>query len=90
MSMEQKPEGGVTVFALGLLGLLLCQILGPVAWIMGNSYMAKCRDMSVEPEGLAVAGRILGMIATGLIVLWVVLLALFVCFGAVIFVAPGA
>ena len=48
---------------------------------MGNSYMAKCRAMSVEPEGLAVAGRILGMIATGLMILWVVGVALLVCSG---------
>lgn len=90
MSMEQKPEGGVTVFVMGLLGLLLCPILAPVAWIMGNSYMAKCQAMSVEPEGLAVAGRILGMIGTGLVILWVVVVALFVCSGAALMGGAGA
>ena len=62
--MDQKPEGGSTIFVLGLLGLLLCQILGIIAWVQGNTYMAKCRNMGVEPEGIAVAGRILGMIST--------------------------
>ena len=76
MSMEPKPEGAVTVFVLGLLGLLLCQILGIAAWVMGNTYMAKCREMSVEPEGLAVAGRILGIIATCLMILGIVIVSI--------------
>jgi hypothetical protein len=29
--MDQKPEGGVAVFVLGLLGLLVCQILEIIA-----------------------------------------------------------
>lgn len=79
MSMESKPEGGVTVFVLGLLGLLLCPILAPVAWIMGNSYMAKCRAMSAEPEGLAVAGRILGIIGSCFMILGAVIWGLLIC-----------
>lgn len=67
--MDQKPEGGSTIFVLGLLGLLLCQILGIIAWVQGNTYMAKCRNMRVEPEGLAVAGRILGIISTILLII---------------------
>ena len=62
--MANKPEGGTVVFVLGLLGLLLCQILGIFAWVMGNTYMGKCREMGVAPEGIAVAGRILGIIST--------------------------
>lgn len=67
--MDQKPEGGSTIFVLGLLGLLLCQILGIIAWVQGNTYMAKCRNMGVEPDGLAVAGRILGIISTILLII---------------------
>ena len=70
--MAEKPEGGSTIFILGLLGLLLCQILGIIAWVQGNTYMEKCRSMGVEPEGLAVAGRILGMISTILLIISVV------------------
>ena len=62
--MDQKPEGASTIFILGLLGLLLCQILGIIAWVQGNTYMQKCRNMGVEPEGIAVAGRILGIISS--------------------------
>ena len=70
--MAEKPEGGSTIFILGPLGLLLCQILGIIAWVQGNTYMEKCRSMGVEPEGLAVAGRILGMISTILLIISVV------------------
>ncbi len=70
--MDQKPEGGVAVFVLGLLGLLVCQILGIIAWVLGNSYIAKCRQMGTEPEPLAVAGRILGIISTILMILAVI------------------
>ena len=83
MSMEQKPEGAVTVFVLGLLGLVVCGPLGIAAWIMGNSYVEKCRAMSVEPEGLGVAGRILGIIVTCLMILGVVIGGLIVCGGLV-------
>ena len=81
MSMQPKPEGAVVVFVLGLLGLLVCAPLGIAAWVMGNSYMSKCRAMSAEPEGLAVAGRILGIIATCLMILGVVIWGLVICAG---------
>ena len=71
--MANKPEGGTVVFVLGLLGLLMCQVLGIVAWVLGNSYMDKCRAMNVEPEGIAVAGRILGIISTVLFGLGIIL-----------------
>jgi hypothetical protein len=89
MSMEPKPEGGVVVFVLGLLGLLICAPLGIAAWIMGNNYMTKCREMTVEPEGLAVAGRILGIIATCLMVLVAAIWVLVICLGVAGGIAGG-
>jgi len=44
-------------------------VLGIIAWVQGNTYMQKCRNMGVEPEGLAVAGRILGMISSILFII---------------------
>ena len=49
--------------------MLLCQVLGIIAWVQGNTYMQKCRNLGVEPEGIAVAGRILGMISSILFIL---------------------
>ena len=58
------PEGASTILVLGILGLLICAPLGIAAWIQGNTYMKRCKEIGVEPEGSAVAGRICGMIAS--------------------------
>ncbi len=71
MSMQQKPEGAVAVLILGILGLVVCAPLGIVAWIMGNSYTARCQAAGVEPEGIGVVGKILGIVATALMALMI-------------------
>ena len=68
LEMDQKPEGATKIFVFGLIGLLVCPILGVVVWVLGNIYLTQCRQMNVQPEGIAVAGRILGIIAT---VFWI-------------------
>ena len=65
----RAPDNGSTILVLGILGLVVCAPLGVVAWIQGNSYMQRCREIGVEPDGQAVAGRICGMIATVLMAL---------------------
>lgn len=59
-----KPEGAAAVFVLGLLGILMCGLLGIFAWTQGNDYLGRCRAMGVQPEGIAEAGRIMGIVAT--------------------------
>lgn len=54
----------VIVFVLGLMGLTACQILAPVAMVMGNKYVAQCKAFDIQPDGLGVAGRILGIVGT--------------------------
>ncbi len=73
---SSKPEGATTIFILGLLGLFVCFPLAIVAWIMGNRYMEECRTRGVEPEGIAVAGRVMGMIAVGLFVIGLILVVI--------------
>jgi hypothetical protein len=66
-----------TVFILGLLGILLCQLLAPFAWTKGNTYVQVCMINGVQPDGLGVAGRLLGIIGTvllGLSLIWVLFL----------------
>jgi hypothetical protein len=68
----RPPDSEATnILILGILGVCLCGILGIVAWTKGNAYLDACRSLGCEPRGIAVAGRILGMIATGFIVLGV-------------------
>ncbi len=80
MSTGGKPEGATTIFVLGLRGLVICAPLGIFAWIQGNAYLANCRRAGVEPEGLGVAGRVMGMIASILmgagVVLWLLVMCL--------------
>jgi hypothetical protein len=65
-----------TILVLGILGFVLCGVLGMFAWSKGNDYLRQCRELRVEPSGAAVAGRILGMVATILILVQVGLVIL--------------
>lgn len=69
----EHPQG-TTVLVLGVLSLVVCQILGPIAWNMGNKAL---REMDAtggvfSNRGSVQAGRICGMIATGLLVVTVI------------------
>jgi uncharacterized membrane protein YjgN (DUF898 family) len=69
-----------TVLVLGILSLVLCQILGPVAWVMGNRVVGQIDASQGQLGGRDTAniGRILGIIATALLALAVVGLVFFV------------
>jgi hypothetical protein len=67
----QYPEASqsTTVLVLGILGLIICGVLAPVAWIMGKNELEAIDSGRRPPEnrGTANAGRILGIIGTVLI-----------------------
>ncbi|MFT3872835.1 MAG: DUF4190 domain-containing protein [Nocardioides sp.] len=60
-----------TVLVVGILGLVLCQILGPVAWAMGNRVVAEIDASGGAMDGResANAGRICGIVASILLAL---------------------
>jgi hypothetical protein len=71
------PHRGGLILALGLISLvgifsLLPALLGPVAWALGTYDLREIHAGRMDPagEGMTQAGRILGMIATGLIALF--------------------
>jgi hypothetical protein len=74
------PEASqaTTVLVLGIIGIVLCQLLGPIAWVMGNNELAAIDSGRRPPEnrGTANAGRILGIISTVLFALGIVLVIL--------------
>lgn len=81
----QEDSQATTVLVLGILALVLCQILGPIAWVMGNNELAGI-DAGLRPpqnRGTAQAGRILGIISTVLLIIGVVFLFLILMFGLV-------
>ena len=65
-----KPHRGVLILVFGILGITVCGIFGPIAWIMGNADLNEIRAGTMDPSGeqLTNIGRILGMIGTILIV----------------------
>jgi hypothetical protein len=69
----EHPQG-ITILILGILGLVVCQLTGPFAWVMGN---AALRDIDANPAAYSnrstvQAGRICGIIATAILVLGLV------------------
>ena len=65
----QTEHRGAMVLTLGILSIVICGFLGPVAWVMGNNDLAAMRSGRMDPSGesLTQAGRILGIIATAII-----------------------
>lgn len=74
-SQVEHPDG-TTILVLGILSLVVCGILGPFAWNMGNKAL---REMNANPgvvyrnRGNVTAGRLCGMIGCAMLVLQVLL-----------------
>ena len=69
----QDHPKSTTILVLGILSLVVCGVLGPFAWSMGNRAL---REIDASRGALAgrqtvSAGRILGIIATVLLVVGV-------------------
>ena len=74
---ERHPQA-VTVLVLGILGLVCCGVLAPIAWVMGSNTV---KDIDANPgryEGrdMANAGKIIGIVGTALLVLSLVFVVL--------------
>jgi len=65
---------------LGILGLVLCQLLGPVAWVIGKRTVNEidAAPGSYSGRGLAQAGYICGIVGTVLLGLGIVYLVVVV------------
>ena len=74
----EHPQG-TTVLVLGILSLVVCGILGPFAWSMGNRAL---REIDAAPPGYfrnrgnVAAGRICGIVATVLLIVSIFVLIL--------------
>lgn len=66
-----------TVFVLGILGLVMCQVCAPIAWLWGSRALA---EIDARPDlyggrSLTNAGMVMGLIGTiilGLMVLFLI------------------
>jgi len=70
-----------TILVMGILGLVLCQLLGPVAMVMGGNLKREAEAAGYPEPGQAKAGRICGMVATGILVFSALLVVAFFAFG---------
>ncbi len=88
MSTPQFPTEGnaypeasqaTTALVLGILGIVICGVLAPFAWSMGNKELAAIDAGRRPPEnrGTATAGRVLGIIGTVLLIVGIVFTILF-------------
>jgi hypothetical protein len=79
---REHPQG-TTVLVLGILSLLICGFLGPVAWVMGNNAIAEidANPLAYTNRGSVQAGRICGIIASAIMIVWVVVVLLFLIGG---------
>jgi len=73
--MPQAHPQGTTILVLGILSLVICGLLGPVAWVMGNNAIAEIdrNPSAYSNRGSVQAGRICGIVATVLLVVFVLI-----------------
>ena len=79
-----KPHRGMTILVFGILGLVVCQLLGIAAWVMGNQDLREMDAGWMDPSGrdLTNAGRICGMVATALLLIPAVAIVLMLVLAA--------
>jgi uncharacterized membrane protein YjgN (DUF898 family) len=67
--LPPEHREATTVLILGILGLVLCQVISPFAWVMGNRVIAEidASNGQVGGRSQANAGRICGIVGTVLI-----------------------
>ena len=80
---SQDHPQTTTILVLGICGLVLCQVLGPIAWSMGNKALREIDASGGQLGGRDTVnvGRILGMIGTALLVLGVLAVLFLVVLG---------
>lgn len=61
-----RPHRGAMILVLGILGLIICFILGIIAWVMATGDLRQMDAGQMDPSGrgLTQAGKILGIVAT--------------------------
>jgi hypothetical protein len=61
-----RAHRGVAILVLGILSIVLCGFMGPVAWCLAKSDLAAIRQGRMDPEGegLTQLGQICGIVGT--------------------------
>ncbi|MDP9494545.1 MAG: DUF4190 domain-containing protein [Actinomycetota bacterium] len=66
-----EPSQATTALVLGIVGIMLCGLLSPIAWWMGRKEVNAIDAEQRPPEnrGMARIAQVLGIIGTGILVL---------------------
>jgi hypothetical protein len=70
--VPQEHPKGTTILVLGILSLVCCGLLGPVAWVMGNnarSEMAARPNVIWTNKGSVTAGWVCGIVGSVILIL---------------------
>lgn len=91
----EEPHRGTLLLVLGILSIVVCTILGPIAWVMANGDLKKIDSGVMDPEGRSNTnvGKILGIVGTVLLGFQVLAFFLYVAVIGFVIVnapAPGA
>jgi len=62
------PPKPALILGIGIGAILILQILGPIAWYMGNKALKQMPE-GTPRRGMVVTGKILGIVATVLFVI---------------------
>ncbi len=73
-----EPSNATVIFVLGLLGILVCGVLGIIAFFMGKTYKQQVAQGLVKSNGLADAGYILGLISFIILILQIIIVIVMV------------
>ena len=70
-----QPHRGTMILVFGILGLLVCAPFGIVSWVMGNADLKAMDAGIMDPEGRGTtqAGKILGIVATLVTVIGIII-----------------
>lgn len=87
-----QPHRGSTILVLGILGIVVCQICGIIAWVMANKDIPLMQSGAMDPAGLdqAKAGKICGIISVVLLGFGLVIAMIYVVFAAIFIGASAA
>lgn len=80
MATNPFDEKATTILVLGILGLVVCQLLGVAAWVMGNNLKKEAESAGYPEPEKGKIGRILGMISAGLLALGLVFMVFWFVF----------
>jgi tetratricopeptide (TPR) repeat protein len=80
-----SPVNGTTPLVVGILGIVLCQLLSPVAWVLGDNALKTLNaypNFDQSQRGSALAGKILGIVGTVILILTFVVFVVSISMGA--------